>query len=278
MTLTPDQQRAIIARESAWIEDGQFAPLDLSGFPSLNELPPEKGRDDDRFSKAYGDTALSRSATALRQFVLDPDAETLEQVGEEIGYQGFRDEVRQRKGESVVQRFKAACPGYLPTDANYQAMVETLGFNALSPADQEGTVDEQVAALIDLKFWTVGNLVSTFNALTAEGLLEVPMGTARQLSAAERLRVTRLAQAGRVDEAIGAYMRAALDDEEPGMELVNDPAYREVCDDAVRYVFAAVTNDYVPSAEREAYHPTALCRSAYYSCPLAVCMDSVPSQ
>lgn len=58
--------------------------------------------------------------------------------------------MRQRKGESVAANFKRACPDYIPTRANYEAVVETLAFNALSAADQEGTIDEQVAALIDL--------------------------------------------------------------------------------------------------------------------------------
>jgi hypothetical protein len=253
MTLTPAQQRAIIARESAWIDDGQFAPLDLSGFPALNELPPEKGRDDDRFAKDWRDTALSASGNALRAFVADPDAESLERVGGEIGHEGFRNEVRQRKGESVAASFKRACPDYLPTDANYDMIVDTLAFNALPDSQREGEIDEIVADLIDGGFWTVPNLTATYNALTAEGLLEVPMGSTRALSTAERLRVTRLAQSGRVDAAIGEYLKCSLDGEEPGMELLDDPVYREVCDQAVWYVFADITNDYVPSAERETY-------------------------
>jgi hypothetical protein len=81
----------------------------------------------------------------------------------------------------------------------------------------------------------------------------VPLGSTRELSTTERLRVTRMAQAGRVDAAIGEYLKCALDGEEPGMDLLDDPVYRQVCDDAVWYVFADITNDYVPSAEREAY-------------------------
>jgi hypothetical protein len=162
MSLTTAQQKAIIAH------DGQFASLALSGFPALNESP-ETSRDDGRFASHWNDTPLSASATALRNFVLDPDSASLERVGEEIGYEDFRNEVRQRKGESVCGRFKAANPDYLPTDANYRAIVETLSWNALSAADQEGTIDEQVDALIDGGFWTEPNLTATYNALNAEG-------------------------------------------------------------------------------------------------------------
>jgi hypothetical protein len=136
MSLTPERQRQIIAKESAWIHDG-FGQLDLTAFPALNELPPEQVHDN-RFSKDWRDTALSASATALRQFVSDPDAESLERVGGEIGHEGFRDEVRQRKGESVAARFKSVCPDYLPTDANYDMIVDTLAFNALPASQQEG--------------------------------------------------------------------------------------------------------------------------------------------
>jgi hypothetical protein len=37
MSLTPQQQRAIIEKESAWVDES-FGQLDLSAFPALNEL------------------------------------------------------------------------------------------------------------------------------------------------------------------------------------------------------------------------------------------------
>jgi hypothetical protein len=40
--MTPEQQAAIVARESAWIDADRFAPLDLSAFPALNELPQNR--------------------------------------------------------------------------------------------------------------------------------------------------------------------------------------------------------------------------------------------
>jgi hypothetical protein len=68
-----------------------------------------KTRGDGRFAKHWDDTPLSASATALRQFVLDPDAASLERVGAETGNIGFIDEVRQRRRESVAAAFKRAC-------------------------------------------------------------------------------------------------------------------------------------------------------------------------
>jgi hypothetical protein len=252
MSLTPERQRQIIAKESAWVDDG-FGQLDLTAFPALNELPPERGRDDDRFAKDWRDTALSSSATALREFVSSPDNETLQRIGQETGNPEYLREVRDRKAEEIAERFKQERPGYLPTAENHSMMIETLSWNALKPADQEGSIEEQVALLTDLGYFTVPNLVATFDALSAEGLLEVPLGSTRELSTAERLRVTRMAQSGRADAAIGEYLRCSLDGEEPSMELLDDPDYRQACDQAVWFVFENITNDYVPSAEREAY-------------------------
>ena len=121
MTLTAADQKRIIEKESAWT-DPAFGGIDLSQFPSLQPLPPERTRDDGRFARHWDDTPLSVSASALRNFVSDPDAESLERVGDEIGHEGFRNEVRQRKGESVCARFKASCPDYLPTDTNPTAL------------------------------------------------------------------------------------------------------------------------------------------------------------
>ena len=57
----------------------------------------------------------------------------------------------------------------------------------------------------------MANLTACYHALNAEGLVDVAAGSARNLSTAERLKVTRVAQAGHVDQAIGEYLRCALD-------------------------------------------------------------------
>jgi hypothetical protein len=157
------------------------------------------------------------------------------------------------KGELIATQFKQACPGYVPTQQNFESITQTLAFNTLSPSQQSGTIDEIVADLIDGGYWTVTNLKACFDALTREGVLDVPAGSTRNLSSSERLKVTRLAQGGQVDAAIGRYICAALDGEEPTMEMVSDPTYRPVCDAAVWAVFKDITNDFVPTAEREAY-------------------------
>jgi hypothetical protein len=245
-------QRRMIEQEGSWV-DPAFGGIDLSQFPHLQSPPPATSRDDGRFAKDWRDTALSASASALRKFVTDSDTEALERVGNEIGHEGFRDEVRQSKGESIAAAFKRANPAYLATDNNYQLMATTLAFNALPASQQEGELDEIVADLIDAGFWTVTNFTSTYRALDAEGLLDVPAGTARNLSDRERLHVTRLAQVGRTEDAVSQCLQYALDGEEPSMEILHDPAYRQCCDDAVFTVFEAYQSDYAPTPERERY-------------------------
>jgi hypothetical protein len=231
--------------------DDNFSPLDLSGFPSYDQPAPEAH--DDRFSRDWRDTPLNTSARALRSFVSDPDVDALDRVGQETGHPGFRAEVRDRRGETIAEAFKRANPAYVTTPENYTTIVETLAWNALSTADQEGDVDEVVARLIERGFWTVPNLTACYRALTAEGLLTVAAGSTRALSSAERLKVSRMAQAGNIDAAIEEYLKRSLDEDELDEGVAYDPAYRDACDTAVQAVFEDTQLDYTPTAERRAY-------------------------
>lgn len=273
MSTTAAQQRANVEE---WAAE-QFAPLDLSGFPSFQTEPAPEAYDD-RWSRDYRDNPLSTSASALRSFVSDPDVDALDRVGQETGNPGFRAEVRDRRGEATAERFKFENPSYVPTLENYSTIVETLAWNALSTADQEGDVDEVVARLIERGFWTVPNLTACYRALTAEGMLTVAAGSTRALSTGERLRVTRMAQAGNIDGAIEEYLKRSLDDDELDEEIAYDPAYRPACDAAVWAVFKDITNDFVSTPEREAYMQRhcagrpitlALLQSAWTACQAA---------
>lgn len=247
MTMTPDQQRAIIEQESAWL-DNSFSNLDLSAFPNL-QPPPPASTHDDRFAKHWTDTPFSASADALRSFVANPDVDAMEETGSADLLQDLRD----LRAEEVVRAFKTANPEYLPTHENYHSMVVTLAFNALPESERNADDDDLVDILVERGYWTPGNLEAVYRALDDQGILDRPAGEPRNLNERERLRVARMAQAGRVDEAIGEYLRCALDGDEPSMELVNDPRYRQLCDDAVLTVFEETQLDYVPTASRKAY-------------------------
>lgn len=251
MTLTPQDQRRIIEKESAWV-DNAFGQVDLSAFPSLNEAPPDV-KHDDRFAKHWDDTSLNRSAQALRHFVSDPDEAAMLRVGEETGNPEFLHETRELKAQRAVREFKRTCPGYVMCEENYNKIIQTLAHNTLSAEDQLGTIDEQVDALIDAQLLTKENLIACYRALEREGLLLVPLGQTRNLDGAEKLTVMRLAQSGRIDEAIEKFLSCALDDDQPSIDILTQPAYRGACDTAVLYVWEVATPDYTPTAEHRAF-------------------------
>jgi hypothetical protein len=251
MTLTPAEQNHILEAESAWV-DQSFGQLDLSQFPSLQPPPPEE-KHDDKFARSWEDNPLSRSASNLRAFVENPDLESLDRVGAETGIPEYAAEVRERRAETVAQAFKRRCPGYLPTQRNLDAMVETLAFNALSTSEQDGDTEELIDRLALAGKWTIENLQACYLALNREGLLELPAGEARPLSTSEKLDVSRLAQNGRQFEAIDKFLQYSLPDEEPGVEILTDPAYRELLDTAVLYVWELAQEDYSPTAERREF-------------------------
>jgi hypothetical protein len=250
MSLTPEQQRTIIDRESLWV-DQSFGQLDLSAFPALAPPPPEE-QHDDRFAKSWADGGLSRSARDLRAFIENPDLESLDRVGRETGIEEYAAEVRDRRSELVAQAFKRRCEHYIPTQENSDKMVETMAFNFLPTSQQSGSTEELIDRMAMAGKWTVENLEACYLRLRGEGLLQVAAGEARELSEAERLHVSRLAMRGETAQAIAAYFEYALD-EELTMDQVNDPSYRQVCDDACLYVFEASTPDFTPTPERREY-------------------------
>lgn len=128
--------KRIIAEKTARFMDGSFGQLDLFAFPDLNSPPPED-KQDQRFAREYGGTALFRSASALRRFLADPDIDALERVGAEIGNPGLLADVRDRRAEAIVLEFKRSRPDNLATNPNYCAMIRTLAYNSpLSPSEQ----------------------------------------------------------------------------------------------------------------------------------------------
>jgi hypothetical protein len=132
-------------------------------------------------------------------------------------------------------------------------MVTTLAYNGLPESEQHADHDELVDRLISRGLWTVGNLQAVYDALNREALLDTPAGEPRNLTERERLRVARMAQAGRTEDAIGEFLRCALNGHELSVEFASDPRYRGLCDDAVYTVFTESQLDYVETGSRKAY-------------------------
>lgn len=85
------------------------------------------------------------------------------------------------------------------------------------------------------------------------GVLDVPEGSTRNLTASEQLEVARLAQSGRADRAIEKFLEFALDDAPLDTTILSDPKYRDVCDRAVAHVFELSTPDYSPTPSRRKF-------------------------
>jgi hypothetical protein len=246
MTLTPQQQLDNIARESEAWADSAFGGLDLSAYPNLAP-EPQPDRDEGRFAQPWESAPYARSAQALRAFVANPDEEAMA----ETGNPAFGVDVRDRRAERIIEQFKAARPDYVMTDDNTETMVLTMAENFLPASEREGSTDELIDAMMRHQTWTATNLCVVYDELNSQGYLDVETGKPRNLSDSERLRVSRLAQSGNLEAALGLYLASALPDVEPSIELASDPDYRETCDQAVMDVWISARPDYVYSAERD---------------------------
>lgn len=250
MALSVEDRKKIIQQSESWLDSefGGLDRMDLSGFPHLQEPPQEKP---DPFANDLECGVPRTSMTSLRGFVDNPDIESLQRVAEESGNKNLLSEIRDEKAAAVVRQFKAQNPDYVEDDENRDNLVDVLAHNLLP--NQDGDVDELMEELVAKDYWTCQNLTSAWRALKGQGLAILPRGTARELTQAELLHVVRIAQQGGLIDAIGQFLKYALDDEDPSMNIVHDPAYRGVCDRAVLYVFEVSQTDYSPTPERREY-------------------------
>jgi hypothetical protein len=80
--------------------------------------------------------------------------------------------------------------------------------------------------------------------------------TIRDLTPDEELHITRLAQSGDEATAFGQYFLSRIGPqvatmEDPLTELLSNPKYRSVCDEAAYFIWAARNDNYVPDAKFE---------------------------
>jgi hypothetical protein len=102
-----------------------------------------------------------------------------------------------------------------------------------------------------------------FSASTRDGVLGTAMRAVqhaypkfRELSDDEALHVARLAQSGDEPSAFGQYFLSRIGPhvatmEDPMTELLSNPKYRALCDEAAFFVWAARNDNYVTNAEFE---------------------------
>jgi hypothetical protein len=260
MSLSKADQTRIITEESEKFLDSQFAGLDLSSYPQLQEPPNDTSMTDDRFAKPWGDLG-GFDSKGLKRFLADPDAESLERAGEETGNPKLLAEVRGRKAAAIVAEFRRRNPAYLQTNLNRRRLVGVMAYNFLG-RDEIECIDDAVDELVAADHWTVANLESAYMALLAEGLLVEPSNQPRQLTDAQRLRCAQLAANGAVLDAMVEYIKHRLSQDacdevafmlsEPS-EFTIDPAIRPILEEAVWFGFENSRHDYSPTPERRTF-------------------------
>jgi len=220
--------------------DPRFGGLQGVDVVDVQKPVPDDGADpflDNRFAPL--DTGGLAQGNALRATLENPTAEDLAEAAQYSTDPEFKQKVEAEladiQNEKEAVAFKKAHPEYEPTDRNYQALLAYLRDNEL--------------------LFTAESLDEAYKALLAVGKLDVPEGTAKTLTDANLLTVARLAQSGKVADALGAYLHFALPhlSSEELMLVPTDPAYLELCNEAVYYVFVNSQADYVDSEENRAY-------------------------
>jgi hypothetical protein len=211
-TETIADMHAVAHGEEPSFIDPKFGQLDTSGLPTVNKLREAIENPDD----ALMEEALTEAA----RHSSDPDFKVKALA-----------DVADRKQGREAEAFVKAHPDYEPTDSNYEALTAYIKDN-------------------DLPF-TAENLAKAYDELLAAGELELPEGTAKILTDAELLTIARAAQAGKVADAIGMYLHFALPDVPVRKldEIVGDPAYLDLCNAAVYFVFVHIQTDYADTDE-----------------------------
>jgi hypothetical protein len=211
----------IATEEAARFLDGQFGQLDLSGSPDLTNPTNEKFEEADKHGLNRIDTSGLPVTSKLKEFLTDPDAESLARVADETGNPQLQEELDDIREEQAALEFLRTHPTYYKNDTNYQLMRDWLNEHGL-PFDAP-------------------NLDKAFRALTRAGELETRPGTAKELSESEKLYVVTLVKNGQIDGAITQYLAYALGDLEERWEspedFLSDPNTVKVRNAAVSFVF-----------------------------------------
>jgi hypothetical protein len=260
--------QAIVEAETEKFLDRQFAPLDLSGFPALNDQPMEKFEEQDKHGLNRVDTAgYGAGSGALKQGIeqLANDPEVQQQLASEnpAAAEALRN-VQDERAEAESRAFMRKNRDYIRGEGNLDALSIILAHNFLGWTEQECDNREPAVAqeeLIARGHWTAENLELAWDSLRRSGLAELRPGQVKTLSEAEQLEVIRMGQDGfnRRDanivlQAVLRYCQYAigLDADEIAAEF-NGPQYRPVIDKAQVFVFENCNPEYTPTRERRAF-------------------------
>jgi hypothetical protein len=188
-----DQQTRtrIATEESARFLDSNFGGLDLTGSPDLLHPTTEKFEAQDRHGFNKIDTSGLPTTNQLRTFIENPDAESLQRVGEETRNPDLLAEVTDLREEAEAQAFVQAHPEYQRDDGNLDKIQSWLSRRGLE--------------------FKRDNISKAFKALVRSGEMQA-IGAARNLTQSQKLTVMASAKSGQIDDAIAQYLDFAFPD------------------------------------------------------------------
>ncbi len=243
--LSETERQKIIKDNEKWISDG-FGRVDMSGFPDFNKLPPEeKAQPHDKHG--FNNVDFGSSIKGIQDFVNNPPVEVLERIAKETGNAELVDQIASQRTSDIAYQFINANPSYVPSDGNFEAVVEKLCFmhNQLPLA----RIDPAQASteLYLLGYWTVENLQAAFNELVEGGALEMPEGYLRELTAQQRHECELLAATNRLPDAIAQYIKYRIGEDvcdamsrSEQEDVLTSPAYRELLLETALWAFRQV--------------------------------------
>ena len=198
--------------------------LDLSAFPWLRPLV-DTPISDEKFAPV--DTrGMGAGSSALKKFLSNPD----------------REAVREMKDPELLKKYDEGHAGTVVHANGIPFQVIERGGRWHAKGVVDGQVHRFVADSRDELFPKMTR-VAYENAV-------------RELTADEELHVQRLAQSGDESAAFGQYFLSRIGPkvasmEDPLTELLSDPKYRGVCDEAAFFIWAVQTDAYIPDPEFE---------------------------
>ena len=245
--LSKEQQQQIIKDNEKWVTEG-FGGVDMSGFPDFSKLPEEDKPSIAGDRHGFNRVDFGPSIKGLQKFVNNPGVEALERVAKETANPELANQIAEQRTSDIAYQFINANPSYVPSDGNFEAVVEKLCFmhNQLPLARIDPA---QASTELYLRgLWTVENLQAAFNELVEGGALEMPEGhlynpTPKQLRRCELLATVP----GRLGEAIENYCRFRIGEDiydsmtvAEKEDVLTDPAYRELFLEAATWAFKQI--------------------------------------
>jgi hypothetical protein len=239
------QSRArIIQEESNRFLDSQFAGLDLSGSPDLANPIPDKFEPCDKDGLSNVDVSGLPSTNQLKQFLSQPDMDSLEQFAKETGDPRLVGRLQEDREVAEAKSFMAANPSYFRSDENYDTIRDYIEERGLG--------------------FNTENLAIAYKALSRAGKLQVNPDTPRLLTDHNRRPIALQAASGDVEGAVSRYLQMRMPQTasemwqystslQEALDAIAAPEYKRLVEEAVWFCWGHGRVNYTPTRVRRAF-------------------------